>query len=243
MKMKYFYLALSAIVFFASCNKKPDPSPSSEDILRKGNWRLASGKLTVNKPNGMDTTLNYMNFIPECYKDDYIRFDSLNYGRRYFGATACSPADPTFVSFIWQLKGNGNVVDLLSGFNNLYAVVDTIQPYHFDTLQKDPLVLDTILGVLDTLPGQTKILIVLDTVRELRFSGIPLGTSIAGTPIGGFDIYNAEITNFSQASFTLNFSIRSLYPDSTNYHAGLPNNELPIMRPDTIHYSLIYNNF
>jgi hypothetical protein len=96
--------------------------------------------------------------------------------------------------------------------------------------------------MLDTLPGQVKIFIELDTIRELRFSGVPMGQNIAGSPMGGFDIYNAEITNFSQASFTLNFSMRSLYPDSTNIHAGLPGHD-PIMREDTVHYSLIYNNF
>lgn len=240
--MKYFYLALSAILLFASCDRHPDPSSSTEDMLRKGSWKLASGKLTVNRPNGLDTTLNYLNFIPECYKDDYIRFDSMDYGKRYFGTVACSPADPTYVLFKWQLKGNGKTIDLLSGFNNIYAVVDTIQPYHFDTIQQSPLVLDTVLGYLDTLPGQIKTFIVLDTVRELRFSGVPVGSLIAGTPIGGFDIYNAELTNFSQSSFTLNFDVRSVYPDSTNYHGGFPSAD-PIMRPDTLHYSLIYNNF
>jgi hypothetical protein len=52
MKMKYFYLALSLVLLTVACNKKPAESDSREDILRKGKWKLSSGRLTVNKPDG-----------------------------------------------------------------------------------------------------------------------------------------------------------------------------------------------
>ncbi|MES2704720.1 MAG: hypothetical protein V4649_18915 [Bacteroidota bacterium] len=240
--MRYLYLALSVTILLFSCAKETKESTSKQSILKQGPWKLTGGTLTVNKPNGKDTALQYIKFIPDCYKDDYITFDSLIYGKRYTSSVKCNAGDPEYVQFIWQLKNNESTIDLLSGFNNLYTVNETIEPYHFDTISKDPfLVLDTVLGVNDTLPGQTKIFLVLDTIRDLKFTGIPVGQNLAGAPIGGFDIYEAAITNFSSSSFTLNFSMKQTYPDSTGFHAGIPNNELPIQRPDTVHYSLIYS--
>jgi hypothetical protein len=184
-----------------------------------------------------------MKFIPDCYKDDYLVFDSLFYGRRFTGTLTCSAADPQYFLFNWHFKETENLLDLYNGFNNLYAIADTVQPYRIDTLQQNPWVLDTLHGYLDTLPGQIRKVPVLDTIRRLRFTGIPLGQSTAGNPIGSYDIYNAVVTNFSSSSFTLTFSAKASYPDTTHFPSGLLWSNPVRISEDTIHYSLIYTNF
>ena len=254
--MRYFLvslLTLLVIFFFAACNKKPKVDASMENMLRNGKWKLSAGTVAVRKPNGKDTTLDYLLFIPDCYKDDYLVFDSLKYGRRYSGSNTCSPADPEYFVFSWQLRNNNTIMDLYNGFNYIYGIVDTIGQYRADTLSKSPtLVLDTVIGTLDTLPGITKIFIELDTIRQLFFYGVTAGTGPLGPALGGFNINDASILNFSQSSFTLHFQMISYYIDSTLWHGAsywLPIDPVfnpgsyPIIRPDTFNYSLTYTNF
>jgi hypothetical protein len=75
---------------------------------------------------------------------------------------------------------------------------------------------------------------VLDTIRELRFNKYPLGK---------FDIFGAEITEFTESSFKLNFSFKTTRLDSTNLKAGIPYNNPPVTLPDTADYSLIISAF
>ena len=70
---KYLLLAVSLILIFAACNKKPGtPTATRESMLRSGKWKITSGTLTVRLSNGGDTVLNYMNWIPACRQDDYL---------------------------------------------------------------------------------------------------------------------------------------------------------------------------
>lgn len=233
--MKYFFLALSALVILASCNKEPKVTANRENLLRAKKWKLSGGTITVKKPNGKDTVLQYLTFLPDCYKDDYLKFDSMRYGTVFTSGTSCSAADPASHGFVWQLSNNDNSIDLYDGFNNIFAVNDTIQPYHFDTLQQTPyLILDTIVKTTDTTPGFLKSFIVLDTIRELRFTRVELPQ---------FDIFKADITDFSASSFTINFTAKWVYPDSLNLHGGIPNNLPPIYREDTVKYKLTYTGF
>lgn len=241
--MKYCLMTLSAILLFVACNKKPVNTTGPEDILRTGKWKLASGTLTVKNPNGKDTTLDYMKFILDCYKDDYFKFDSLHNGKIYYGTVNCNAGDPEYRSFQWKLTNDGTTMDWYNGLNWVFAVVDTIQPYKFDTLVKEPLELDTLVGRLDTLEGQWKIFIVLDTIRELKYSGIPIGQYQPSLYSSGFDINRAAITDLTQAGFTLNFQIIGTRLDSTNYHAGPPNNFAPLEKLDTLRYKLKFSNF
>jgi len=233
--MKYFFLALSVVMVFMACNKTPTVTANRENLLRSKKWKISGGTLTVKKPNGRDTILKYMDYLPDCYKDDYLKFDSMRYGTIFTGGVSCNVADPASHSFVWQLLNNDMNIDLYNGFNNIFTAADTIQPYHFDTIQKTPyLVLDTLVRRIDTTPGFLKVLIALDTIRELRFRSKPLTQ---------FDIYGATITEFTESSFTLNFSCKGLYPDSTGWHAGGPYNFEPIYREDTMHYKLTYSGF
>src|SRR3954454_20812879 len=100
--MKYFFLTLSVILIFTACNKTPTVTANRENILRSKKWKLSSGTLTVKKPNGRDTNLKYLDFIPDCYKDDYLTFDSMRHGTVFTGAVSCNAADPASHSFVWQ---------------------------------------------------------------------------------------------------------------------------------------------
>jgi hypothetical protein len=199
----------------------------------------------------VDTTLDYLKFIPTCYLDDYLVFDSLNYGRRYTGSNTCSPADPEYFVFSWTLTNNYSRMNLYNGFNDIYGIVDTVQLYQMDTLSLSPLTLDTVMGYLDTsVPPKT--FIELDTVRPLFFSGVPAGTGPVGPALGGFNINNADITNLSQSSFTLHFQMISYYTDSTKWHGAsylyplddvVNPDSFAVIKPDTFNYSLTYTNF
>lgn len=234
--MRYIFLALSLVVLIAACNKEPDPAtPTRENLMRAKKWKISGGTMTVKNPNGKDTALEYMKFVDTCYWDDYIKFDSLHFGGLYTGAQKCNPSDPESRSFTWRLYGpNDDYIDLFDGFNTIFAVNTSILPYHFDTLEKSPLKLDTIVGRLDTIPGFIKTFIVLDTIRELRFTPYK---------IPNFTIYGAEIRDFTENSFKLKFSFKTTRLDSTNAHAGAPFNLEPLVLPDTADYLLTITPF
>ncbi len=225
-------LALSVVVVLASCNQTPTVTPNRENLMRAKKWSLSSSStITVKKPNGKDTTIKYMDYLPDCYKDDYLRFDSNHFGRNFLASKSCSIADPEFENFTWRLWNNDNYIDLYDGFNRVFALTCTIEPYHFKVIKDVPLEYDTVIGRLDTIPGFLKQFIVLDTIRELRYTAYK---------IQHFDIYGAEITDFTESSFKLNFSFKTKRLDSTNYHGGAPNNLDPIVVDDTAHYSLVF---
>jgi hypothetical protein len=232
--MKYFFLALSMLVLIASCNKDPQPTTSKENLLRAKKWKIKDGTMTVKQPNGKDTVLSYTSFIDSCYMDDYIKFDSNHFGSLFTGTVHCSPADPASRSFTWNLMPNETYIDLFNGFNTIFCVNTIILPYHFDTLEKSPLKLDTIVGTLDTIPGFTKQFIVLDTVRELRYNQFR---------IPNFDLYGAEIRNLTSSSFKLKFSFKCTRLDSTGLRAGAPYNNPPATLPDTADYILNFESF
>ncbi|MBX2907882.1 MAG: hypothetical protein KF744_17690 [Taibaiella sp.] len=229
--MKYVFLALGLFVVFAACNKEPDPAaPTRENLLRGKKWKISGGTMTVKDPGGRDTALEYTKFIDTCYFDDYITFDSLDFGGLHSGDQKCNPADPDTRNFTWRVWGPDNsYIDLFNGFNTIFAVNTTIKPYHFDTLEQSPLKLDTIVGRLDTIPGFIKSFIVLDTIRELRFTSYK---------IPNFTIYGAELQDLTESSVKLKFSFKTTRLDSTNGHAGAPNNLEPFTVADTTDYLL-----
>jgi len=232
--MKYFFLALSLVVLVIACNKKPTVAPNRENLMRVKKWKITDGTVTVKKPNGRDTILKYMNFVDTCYLDDYIKFDSNHFGSLNTGDKKCNLADPNQRSFTWKLWNNDNYIDLYDGFNTIFCANTSIEPFHFDTLEKNPLKLDTILGRLDTIPGFTKQFIILDTVRELRYTSFR---------IPKFDLYGAEILDFTTSSFKLKFSFKTTRLDSTAFHAGGPWNLAPLVVPDTADYVLTLTAF
>lgn len=208
-------------------------------MMRKGKWKVTSGTLTLRKPNGIDTTLNYMNWIPVCHRDDYVQFDSLSIGYIFAGGMKCDPSNADSTAFQWKLENGETTLSLYNGFSNTFGVKESILiPFYFDTLSKSPFVLDTLVGAVaaaaQTPPGP----IVLDTLWKLHFDS---------AAIQHLDIYSATISSFSETSFTINYAAISTYPDSTGHHTGFDAanggiDKDPIIRPDTFHYSVTYSN-
>jgi hypothetical protein len=236
---KYFLLALSVVLIFTACNRTPKPqTPGKGDILRTGKWKISSGTFIVRLPNGNDTTLDYMKFMSNCHKDDYIIFDSGLNAQIYSGSNKCNAGDPDHMAFYWRLTHNDNYMDLYNGFTLVVGARDSIYPFSFDTIQNNssftpPLVLDTIHGYYDTVIGYTRAIVILDSFWMLHVDTANFYNT---------DIYNAQISNFSQSSFTLNYSLISEYPDTTNLHMGLPH-KMPVWRTDTFKYTVNFTNF
>ena len=233
--MKNFLLFFTAVMLFSACNQtKPTFSPDRVNILRSGRWKVVSGTVTLKKPNGLDTTLNYMPFVPPCHLDDYIKFDSGNHGATFPGTILCYASDADSIGFIYNMRNNDNNIDLLNIFNLFQMVYETINtPYYFDTVSQSPLVLDTI---------QRSPYVILDTMWSLRFDSVAVSGNSTVYP--GANVYNADISNFSKSGFTLSFKWYGTYPDSTGGHeGGPPNYASPIMRNDTLKFVLNFSNF
>ncbi len=233
--MKYFLLVLSIIVVIASCNKPPKTNYSRESMLRVGKWHVTAGTLTLRKPNGVDTTLNYLNWIPVCHRDDYIKFDSLNKAYLFPGSNICNAGDADSIGFSWKFENGEQTLSLYDGFSNTFGVVESIlQPYFFDTLSYSPVVVDTFLSAVAGAQMSPPSPGLVDSFWKLHFDS---------SAIQRLDIYTATVTNFSSTAFTINFAAISTYPDSTNHHTGGGIDADPIIRPDTFHYSVTYSNF
>ncbi len=229
---KYFIITLSlAAVLFAACSKKATiPVDTQKDWLRNSKWKIASGTLTVKKPNGKDTVLNYLDWIPACNKDDYFGFNTATTGSFFNGGVRCAPSDPDSISFTYELSNDNKYLSLYCSDHLYYSVNETILPWVIDTLVFPPsdVVLDTLHGVNDTAAGYTRTLIVMDTLWKLHF---------APAAVDNINIVNAPITNFTANSFTLYFTLKAQYPDSTNLHPGAPDWD-PIIRVDTFKYKI-----
>lgn len=241
-KALIFTLSIAAII--AACSKKKDPALNKTDILRSGKWSISSGKVIMKLPNGKDTTLNYLDYMPLCRRDDYMKFFTAIEAAIFTSGNKCSPADPDSSSFRWNFDNNETTISMYNGFDFIYGIREYIMPFRFDTLQQTPyLVLDTIHGILDTEFGYTRVIPILDTIWEVRFDSVNLKYN---------NLYNAKILDFKDNEFTLNFSIYATYPDSTGFHTGkflytnLTTGEPdsidfdPIMRPDTLKYTVKY---
>jgi hypothetical protein len=162
--------------------------------------------------------MNLISMLPACNQDDYLTFDSVYTGAVYSGSVKCSPSDPDYISFLWQLQNNGNTLTLTNALNLFYQEHAFINPPHLDTVSTNPLAFDT----LNHSP------LILDTVYPATYA------------LSAFDTaaISATITNFSTGSFTINYSILSSYLDTTVSHAYLP-----VVRPDTVSYTITYNSF
>jgi hypothetical protein len=190
--MKYFLLSLSAIIFFTACQKTPKDTVSKENTLRSSKWKISSGTLTVKLPSGKDTSLSYLGLLPSCNQDDYLVFDSIYSGAVYGGSVKCSPSEPDYVRFTWQLLNNATVLSINNAVGLFYKEHMTINPPVADTVRPNPLIVDTLYNASYTVS--------------------PFDTAVI----------NGALTNFTTNSFTISYSIPSTYLDTTEYHAYNP---------------------
>jgi len=223
--MRYFILSLSAILILAACNKKPSVTPSRSATLRVGKWKVSGGTIVKKLPSRRDTTLQYLTYITACHLDDFIRFDSNTKGYTYSGATKCSLSDADSISFVWDMINAGT--DLQSDqslnfhnvYNMFYSVNESVLPFRFDTLSQTPLELDTLFKTPT---------LVLDTIWPVSFAPAVLGNT---------DVYS-KVTAFSSTSFTIQYSVPSIYPDTVGGHRYVP-----VYRTDTTVFNVTYTNF
>jgi hypothetical protein len=230
---KHFFLALSVVFLMVSCSKSTNQTKGMPEMLRTGKWKITSATVKLRLPSGLDTTLNMFNFMPSCKTGVYLTFDTGFTGNMFTG-TPCNPSDPTNIYFQWQLSNNNTILHLYDGFNLVYAITDTVlEPYYFDTTwypagSTPAYSLDTVVFAEDTgTPGYPNY-IVLDTLWKLKYDSITDPYT---------DVYGS-ISNFSSSSFTMTFAEISVYPDSTHNHGTDP-----IYKPDTAHFTFVFNNF
>ncbi len=220
--MKRLLFSLSALLIIAFSCTKPASSPAGvTGILKTGRWKISSATVTMKLPSGKDTTMDYIQFIPKCHQDDYIKFDSLDHGAIYNNGVSCSIADPDSIAFVWQLKNKEQSLDIYSGFFLIDSIAETILPYHIDTISQSPIL------VLDTISDNPTV--VLDTIWNLNFASVPTAA---------FNIYNSTLSNVTSSSFTMDFAFAGQYPDSNNHHQYVPN-----IYNDSFHYHVVYTNF
>src|SRR5258708_289222 len=147
---KYLYLALSVVFIFAACNKKPSQTSTTRyDVIHASRWKLSSGTLAVKLGNRKDTTLNYLDFVPDCHHDDYIAFNSRTIGSVFNGSSRCSPADGDSTQFTWQFSSDYTKISFHRGFSLIWSVVETVNPLSIH--QNPDGSMDTLHGVNDTL--------------------------------------------------------------------------------------------
>lgn len=222
--MKYLFLTFSAALLLVACTKTPEePQKNRGNILRTGKWKVSGGTIKQKLPNGKYTDNKYLDFVPACHKDDYIVFDSGVKAAVFSGTEKCNPGDAASISFLWNLSNKENMISMYDGFNIIYMDSSYIAPYRFDTLPD---------GTFRqaTLSDGSK---VNDTIWDLKW--VPLATP-------AINVYNGTLSNFSETSFTLNYSVISTYPDTTSNHKGDPYPP-PIIRPDTFKFSINFTNF
>jgi hypothetical protein len=119
----------ATMVLFASCTKEVTPNPNREAMLRSGKWKISTSMVTLRMPNGLKGTVDYGANRSACLVDNYLKFDSTNKGAVHNGGVSCSGFDADSIGFTWQLKNNGNNIDMLG----CYTVIDSVKPsIYFD---------------------------------------------------------------------------------------------------------------
>lgn len=237
-RMRYLIAALLiTVVFFACKQTPPTHAVGREDMLRKGKWRISKGTLTAKVLGGRDTTFDLVGFIiPSCHQADYIVFDSQYNGTIFYAGNCDSVGGGRQFPFQWRLTNNGSNLDLYNVFD-VFRFTEAIGPVYFDTISTSPLQLDTVYTHLDP---------VTNVYTQVVLDSMWRDTIVASNIVNGLyvqsavnqDIYDAAITNFSQSSFTIQFTELYFYLDTSNNHANMPRQV-----QDTLRYNVTYTNF
>lgn len=98
-------LALSSLYSCGPKEEVKDPIPRA-DMLKKGRWKLIEAYSNTEK-NGEYKTYDIYNTLPECEKDNILKFNDTNYIEEDQGAIKCDSLGPqVVVKLYWALVGN-----------------------------------------------------------------------------------------------------------------------------------------
>lgn len=101
------FIALTATTL-SSCRPKEeikDPIPRAE-MLMNGRWKLVEAYSNTEK-NGERHSYDIFNNLPDCEKDNILKFNNMNLIEEDQGAMKCNPADSQVIIEVhWALVGN-----------------------------------------------------------------------------------------------------------------------------------------
>ena len=113
--MRYLLAIASLFILFTACNKTTETTPTREDELRSGKWKMIAGTHRWDPAIGKDTTIYYYDSLPTCKKDDYLEFGLVQEGAQHSGEK-CDLSEPDAVNFKWYLENNGAKINFYNAF-------------------------------------------------------------------------------------------------------------------------------
>lgn len=113
MKRIALLASLAAACTFTACSKDDDPKSASE-ILTGRSWVVTS----VHEEIGKGVAIDSYSSLPDCYKDNQLKF---NGGRELIydeGKTKCDPQDPQSIKGTWSLTNGDKTLDAKVSFSD-----------------------------------------------------------------------------------------------------------------------------
>lgn len=107
---KLLFTALFLSAFFVGCKKDKDKgsSQTKTQLLTANNWVMTA--LVASTPGENDKDL--FSILPDCIKDDFIKYNS-NFTILFDdGATKCDPSDPQTTNGVWSFNSDETILTM-----------------------------------------------------------------------------------------------------------------------------------
>jgi hypothetical protein len=111
-----FLFVLSFVM--ASCDKDKDSEPTKQDLLMAKNWKVTAAK-AKGTVNGSTIDLDYYNYLVDCQKDNFLKFNTNSIVIVDEGALKCTPTAPQTTQGNWSLTENATTGDILMVNGNI----------------------------------------------------------------------------------------------------------------------------
>jgi hypothetical protein len=141
MKKALFFLPVLFLAIGCDKDDNDDDSTTGKtktQILTESTWKFQGAGLDVDK-NGVWET-NLASFIPDCAKDNTLKFEANGTGTSDEGVNKCSPGASQTTSFSWAFASNeteilitGNAVLGYGGQYKVVSLTDTKMSLSKDT--------------------------------------------------------------------------------------------------------------
>jgi len=122
---KILFTALILSSFFVACKKKEDKPATAQtktQLLTANNWTMTA--FVVSTPGEADE--NMFGLIPNCTKDDFIKFNTNFTVVTDEGATKCAPTDPQTETDIWSFGPSESTI-IIDGDSQKIENLDATQ--------------------------------------------------------------------------------------------------------------------